>query len=249
MAQSRKVRFMKKKLALILSLCFILLTLGACGTDPKDVDYNGVSYNQLQDYSANLISSLTGYSSSDLDSLLSDGSSLDEKTSNMVQKWKETVADIGDYQGTGEFSVDKSGNTLTTDQILHFEKRDVDFQVVINYTDMSITGYSVEPVYSLGEKMEKAGMNTVISVCVVFAVLILISLIIYAFKIFPYLEKKKQEKSEPSVAKDPVVTQIEQKEEQQLADDNELVAVIAAAIAASTGTSTSDFVVRSINRR
>lgn len=240
---------MKKKLALILSLCFILLTLGACGTDPKDVDYNGVSYNQLQDYSANLISSLTGYSSSDLDSLLSDSSSLDEKTSNMVQKWKETVADIGDYQGTGEFSVDKSGNTLTTDQILHFEKRDVDFQVVINYTDMSITGYSVEPVYSLGEKMEKAGMNTVISMCVVFAVLILISLIIYAFKIFPYLEKKKQEKSETSVAKDPVVTQIEQKEEQQLADDNELVAVIAAAIAASTGTSTSDFVVRSINRR
>ena len=240
---------MKKKLALILSLCFILLTLGACGTDPKDIDYNGVSYNQLQDYSANLISSLTGYSSSDLDSLLSDSSSLDEKTSNMVQKWKETVADIGDYQGTGEFSVDKSGNTLTTDQILHFEKRDVDFQVVINYTDMSITGYSVEPVYSLGEKMEKAGMNTVISMCVVFAVLILISLIIYAFRIFPYLEKKKQEKSEPSVAKDPVVTQIEQKEEQQLADDNELVAVIAAAIAASTGTSTSDFVVRSINRR
>ena len=240
---------MKKKLALILSLCFILLTLCACGTDPKDIDYNGVSYNQLQDYSANLISSLTGYSSSDLDSLLSDSSSLDEKTSNMVQKWKETVADIGDYQGTGEFSVDKSGNTLTTDQILHFEKRDVDFQVVINYTDMSITGYSVEPVSSLGEKMEKAGMNTVISMCVVFAVLILISLIIYAFKIFPYLEKKKQEKSEPSVAKDPVVTQIEQKEEQQLADDNELVAVIAAAIAASTGTSTSDFVVRSINRR
>ena len=180
---------MKKKLALILSLCFILLTLGACGTDPKDIDYNGVSYNQLQDYSANLISSLTGYSSSDLDSLLSD-SSLDEKTSNMVQKWKETVADIGDYQGTGEFSVDKSGNTLTTDQILHFEKRDVDFQVVINYTDMSITGYSVEPVYSLGEKMEKAGMNTVISMCVVFAVLILISLIIYAFRISHILRKR-----------------------------------------------------------
>ena len=32
-------------------------------------------------------------------------------------------------------------------------------------------------------------------------------------------------------------------------DDSELIAVIAAAIAASEGTSTSDFVVRSINRR
>ena len=38
-------------------------------------------------------------------------------------------------------------------------------------------------------------------------------------------------------------------DEPQVADDTELVAVIAAAIAASTGTSTSDFVVRSINRR
>ena len=37
--------------------------------------------------------------------------------------------------------------------------------------------------------------------------------------------------------------------EENLMDDTELVAVIAAAIAASEGTSTSDFVVRSINRR
>ena len=48
---------------------------------------------------------------------------------------------------------------------------------------------------------------------------------------------------------DQVVTQIEQREEQQSMDDTELIAVIAAAIAASEGTSTSDFVVRSINRR
>ena len=36
--------------------------------------------------------------------------------------------------------------------------------------------------------------------------------------------------------------------EEELADDLELVAVIAAAIAAYTGTSTDDFVVRSIKR-
>ena len=51
-------------------------------------------------------------------------------------------------------------------------------------------------------------------------------------------------------SKDAVVTQIEQREEQeQLTDDTELVAVIAAAIASYEGTSTSDFVVRSIRRR
>ena len=39
------------------------------------------------------------------------------------------------------------------------------------------------------------------------------------------------------------------KEEEELADDTELVAVISAAIAASEGTTTEGFVVRSINRR
>ena len=49
------------------------------------------------------------------------------------------------------------------------------------------------------------------------------------------------------------VAQIEQNEvqedAQELADDTELVAVIAAAIAAYEGTSTDGFVVRSIRRR
>ena len=116
---------------------------------------------------------------------------------------------------------------------------------------MDVTGISVDPIYTLGEKMEKAGLNTVISMAVVFAVLILISLLISCFKIFPYLEKKKaakvagqapQQEETPAAAPAPAPVAAQ-------TDDTELIAVIAAAIAASTGTSTSDFVVRSINRR
>ena len=137
---------------------------------------------------------------------------------------------------------------------MKFEKKDVDFQVVYDYYSMEITGLTVEPIYSLGHKLQNAALNTLISMSVVFAVLILISLLITCFKIFPYLEKKKAQKAAAEVAgstetQDQVVSQISQREEQQLTDDTELVAVIAAAIAASTGTSTSDFVVRSINRR
>lgn len=99
--------------------------------------------------------------------------------------------------------------------------------------------------------MSKAALNTVISMAVVFAVLILISLLISCFKIFPYLEKKKAAKAAAAVAGDveEQTTETVAVNEPQVADDTELVAVIAAAIAASTGTSTSDFVVRSINRR
>jgi Na+-transporting methylmalonyl-CoA/oxaloacetate decarboxylase gamma subunit len=119
---------------------------------------------------------------------------------------------------------------------------------------MELTGVTINPVYSFGEKMSTAALNTVICMSIVFTVLICISLIISAFKIFPYLEAKKKEKeaaAKAATVENNVVTQIEQREEQEqeYVDDTELVAVIAAAIAAYEGTSTDGFVVRSIRRR
>lgn len=152
-----------------------------------------------------------------------------------------------------EYSVDIAGKTMTTNAEMVFSKRNVEVQMVYNVFDNELTDISFTPKYTMGEKLQKAGINTLISITVVFAVLILISLIIYCFNLFPYLEKKKKEKAAAkgeTSPKDTFVTQIEQREEMQgNAGDTELIAVIAAAIAASEGTSTSDFVVRSINRR
>ena len=78
-----------------------------------------------------------------------------------------------------------------------------------------------------------AGINTVICLAVVFAVLIFISFLISLFKYIPKLEAALSKKD---------------KKEEELSDDLELVAVITAAIAASAGTSTDGFVVRSIRR-
>lgn len=106
-----------------------------------------------------------------------------------------------------------------------------------------------DKVYTLGEKMGKAGMNTLMGMGTVFVILILISIIIYAFRIIPYLQNKKKNAADATAAKeDKVVEQIAQKEE-LVQDDLELVAVISAAIAAATGSSTDGFVVRSIKRR
>ena len=44
--------------------------------------------------------------------------------------------------------------------------------------------------YSLGEKMQKAAMNTLMGLGTVFMILILISLVIYGFKVIPYLDRK-----------------------------------------------------------
>ena len=103
-------------------------------------------------------------------------------------------------------------------------------------------------VYTLGEKMSKAALNTVMGLAVVFIMLIFISLIIYCFKFIHEAEERaaaKKKASEPAPAPAPAPVVEETVEEE---DDLELVAVIAAAIAASEGTDPNGLVVRSIKR-
>lgn len=98
--------------------------------------------------------------------------------------------------------------------------------------------------------MTNAGLNTLMGMGIVFAVLILISLIISCFKFLSYFENKAKgdQAAAPAVKETPAVpAPVVAAAPAQ--DDLELAAVIAAAIAASTGTSTEDFVVRSIKRR
>ena len=254
---------MKKKIALALGMIMMILMLGACGTDPTTVDYNGKSYSDLQsemDNNVGMVQSLY-----DLFTELPDGLAdqliasygVTEAQIEASAKWQDILDEFGEYQSLDEesFTVTKSGKTLTTDMTLKFAKKDVNFEVVYDYYSMDVTGISVDPIYTLGEKMSKAGLNTVISMGIVFLVLILISLLIYCFNIFPDLEKKKAQKKEAKAAvADETVSEDETaaattNTATAAADDTELIAVIAAAIAASTGTSTSDFVVRSINRR
>lgn len=82
----------------------------------------------------------------------------------------------------------------------------------------------------------------------VFLVLIFISLLISCFKFVPQIMDKLSKKS--SVGEKPeVVEEISETVTANEEDDSELIAVIAAAIAASEQTSTDSFVVRSIRRR
>lgn len=251
---------MKRKIALFLSVLSVVMMLGACGTqDPTTVDYNGVSYNELYQESVQLGTALAGATKEQVQAEIANLSSYGEEAAlyvDLCNKWLDAMEVSGNFVGIKEngFTVTKSGKTLTTDLMLEFENREVVFELVYNYHNMEMTGVTINPVYDLGEKMATAALNTVICMSIVFAVLICISLIISAFKIFPYIEAKKKEREAAAKAvkaENNVVTQIEQREEQEqeLVDDTELVAVIAAAIAAYEGTSTDGFVVRSIRRR
>ena len=123
---------------------------------------------------------------------------------------------------------------------------------VISADSTEVTAINVQIVYSKSEIMAKAGLNTIMALAIVFVVLILIAIIIYCFNIIPYLTNKMKEAAEQKNKS--IEAEVDQIENETVisndeTDDLELVAVITAAIAASTGASTDDFVVRSIKRR
>lgn len=119
---------------------------------------------------------------------------------------------------------------------------------------LKLEAAALNPTATKGDMLAKAGLNTLMGMGTVFAVLILISLIISAMGIIPKLQEKAKKKKTVEASSDAktesvdnTIAQIIEKEE--LSDDLELVAVISAAIAAYEGSASTDgFVVRSVRR-
>ena len=240
---------MKKKISLLLCLIFTVLTMAACGGDPTKEDYYGTTYSDLENLAVSNVEQLSAYSTEELAMVLSSVS--DELTAKLVEGWMVTTAELGQYQGLDELVVAKANKTVTVDQYVNYPGRQVVVSFVLNYNyeseQLVITDVGVDLVYTLGEKMEKAALNTLMGMGTVFGVLILISLVIYCFRFIGDLQnigKKKQTAEAVATNNVPEVVEVA-----PLTDDLELVAVITAAIAASEGTSTDSFVVRSIHRR
>ena len=128
-------------------------------------------------------------------------------------------------------------------------EKNANVEVIFNEKGI-VTSMTINVERTFGELMTNAALNTLLGMGTVFVVLILISFIISAFglisKVEDALKNKASKKEIKEEAVNNTIAQIEEREE--LADDLELVAVIAAAIASYEGTSTDGFVVRSIRK-
>lgn len=178
--------------------------------------------------------------------------------SQAVLSFRSGLEVIGKVTGTGEAKVRFDGDQIVVELEVQGEKKDAVAEVILS-NDMffKLESASLNPKSTIGELMAKAGLNTLIGMGTVFVVLILISLIISCFGFIPKIQaaaaKRREAKqtAEQAAGIDNAVAQIAAREEESgEADDLELVAVIAAAIAASEGAASADgFVVRSIRRR
>ena len=179
-------------------------------------------------------------------------SSGDDFTTSAMQSWQTSKDELGAKKDSnGETTVTFKDDQYTVTVPLKFEKAEANFVYVFD-SQGTPTSMSVDVQYGMGKTLQRAGLNTLMGIGTVFVMLIMISLIISLFNFIPRIQaafsKKGKKEETKSAGIDNAVTQIAAQEEAE-ADDTELVAVIAAAIAASEGAAGTDgFVVRSIRK-
>jgi sodium pump decarboxylase gamma subunit len=114
----------------------------------------------------------------------------------------------------------------------------------------TIADYSDDSNQAMSQRLAVAGANTIIGIATVFAVLILLSLIIYCFKFVnaaaPPAKKEKAAAAPKAPVKAPAAKAAAPAKDPM--SDPALIAVIAAAIAAAEDKPVEGFVVRSIKR-
>lgn len=234
-----------KKLMAVLLAIVCMASLAACGSKVEVSPVDEATQSYLVGQMESLLSTLGGMSAEELKMY----EEVDDTfTVAAVTNFEGVMEELGAYKGieSTEIEVDEKEYTVTS--LVQYEQRAAIVTLTLEFKSQSFTPMSItfDAQYSMGETLQRAGLNTLMGVGIVFCVLLFLCFLISLFKYVSKLsgEDKKEQKKAPAPAA-PVVTAEAPAEE---TDDLELVAVIAAAIAAAENTSTDSFVVRSIKK-
>ena len=172
----------------------------------------------------------------------------DAFTENAMTAWDSAREELGDLKKAGSAEIEYSNDEYTATVPVTFEKENAEFIYVFD-KNLTPTSLSVDVKYSFATTMKNAALNTVMGLGTVFVILIMLIFLISLFQFIPgsgaQEAKAKKKAAEEAAAPTPATVAAAPVQE---ADNSELIAVIAAAIAASEGTSTDGFVVRSIRK-
>ena len=240
-----------KKSLLVLGMITCIFGLTACGTEKEEVTLMSeeAAVAKGEEYVEKVVDI---YESDNLEAYKEDEEyKLFVKAVDSLESASE---DMVSYMGivSSEATVDEESAVVSVN--VEGSSHDAVIEVIIE--EDGVESITTNVTYSFGESMEKAALNTLLGMGTVFVVLILICFLISCFKFISVFEnrnkgadKAETPKAAPTpapVAAAPVAAPVQ---EENLTDDLELVAVIAAAIAASEGRTTTDgLVVRSIRK-
>ena len=237
-----------KKLLLVLGMITCMFGLTACGGTAEEVDNYGITEEQAFEYADGLIETM--------DQIVLAGQIEQYESDDVIYaaltNYEKALPDMGDYQSVTDHEIIYDDGILMNVTV-QGSLRPANVEIMLD-EDLVLLSIATNVTYTFGETMTKAALNTLMGMGTVFVVLILIIALISSFSLIPKIQAAfSGKKEEKPVTETKVVQQIVKNEEiayEDVTDDAELVAVIAAAIAAYEGSeSASGYVVRSLKRR
>ena len=241
---------MNRKLKSLLAMICVLaltFTMSVCAFAADEVTDDEVA--NYKSAAETLISQIAGFFDEEIETYLAQN---DAFTTATMESWKGVKDELGAYSSIVSQDVEKDGDVVTISTVAQFEKAKADVVLMLDLGQQMYTSMTYSVQYSLAANMQRAGMNTLMGIGIVFLMLVFLSFVIGLFKYiekFQNVGKKKAAEEAPKAeeAPAPAIAQSEAADE-DFADDLELVAVISAAIAAYENTSGDSFVVRSIKK-
>ncbi len=241
----------RKRVVLGICMAVCLLSLSACGAaNGKSSSVDPSMASALEQQTAGLLENIASIPAAQMSMVIEQNRAGGaEALAAGLESYQTMADDLGAFVSTGDGTVEETADGYSITVNSQFAKRQVEFEITLDKDMVNITSMSFNPVYTTGEKLSKAGMNTLMGMGTVFIVLIFISLLIGCFRYINQWEEKMKNKKSGGAA--PAVSPAAApavRTDDNLVDDLELVAVITAAIAASENTSADGLVVRSIRR-
>ena len=264
--QSRKGDYKMKKFLALISMITCIFGLTACSGDEQYTEFEQQKVDYAEQYAAQQIVPF-------MQNFMDDANVgiFDERTAEEIEtifedsysmlvdgyavksgiiSFHSAVDEIGQIVSVGEAEAKIDDDQIIVLVQVEGEKKNAEAEIIVsNDMFMKLESAALNPISSMSELMVKAALNTLIGMGTVFVVLILIIFVISAFSFIPKIQEKfskKEEKKETAPAPVQAAPVVEEVDE---SDDLELVAVIAAAIAAYEGAASTDgFVVRSIRK-
>lgn len=251
---------MKKKISLLLWIPVLMLVLAGCG-NVKSVKYNESDIEAACEYMLSVVANggvtgeqISGMSEWNQGALMAQmeaqvGVKMEASVLiNALEGWEASRDECGEYISHEDYQYksDSTGVVVTTEA--DFSDRDAEIEFEFN-EDLELESMTVSAHYTVSEILEKAGMNTLLGMGTVFVMLIFMCFVISMLKYVPAWFNKPEKRASKSSAAESAASAVPEPVQEDELDDAELIAVIAAAIAAYEGEGADGFVVRSIKRR
>ena len=236
----------------------LVLSLAGCGKGDEGTKYDVA---QLQDVSEFIITTFSSMSAEEFDqfdalseyqldyTMMQSGLNIDgEDFLGIISSWEAAENECGKYVSHGEFEYEVKSEGIVVSTLAQYEEREA--VIAFSFDENSfMESMDVSAKFAMSEILVKAGLNTLLGMGTVFAVLIFLAFLISMMKYIPAILDKMTKKPQPVEAAPKAAAPVVEEVVVDETDDLELIAVITAAIAMQEGTSTDGFVVRSIRRR